>query len=99
MTAEPLYLQVGRLMHSKKVQDACYRAAKEIGAIATELGHADGDAEIDVSDGTRPGDHSPTGAVRSYGRVTAPLPQEYGTQTEPRRRLLARAVAAWRGGR
>lgn len=99
MTAEPLYLQVGRLMHSKKVRDACYRVAQEIGEIADELARADGDAEIDVSEGTRPGEHSPHGAIRSYGRVSAPYGQEYGHETEPRRRLLGRAVAAWRSGR
>lgn len=86
--ASARYRQLQKLQQSRKVRAKLDQVADRLAARVEQLGAAEGanvTVTVERSRGTRP-------KGRSYARVAVPAHQEHGTESQPRLRLLGRAV-------
>jgi hypothetical protein len=79
-----------QVMQSPGVRRSLDKVADRVAAEANRLARAQGLGVAARVDGTRP-------KGRPYARVSMTGSQEWGTHTEPRRRILGQAAASVRG--
>ena len=89
----PVYDQLGKIIRdSKKVRKAVEAKQRRIAAEAERIAAAEApDVKIGTAEGVRPGTHAKDHAPRMYGRIEAPMDQEYGTKFVEMRRILGRS--------
>lgn len=90
--------KTNEILQSQTVRQALQAKARRILPMAKAIALSDGQSKfanaLTVTDGTRPGTHSPTGLKRSYARIGAEITEDMQTERSyklTRQQILRRA--------